>query len=65
MKALELELTRIAIFWGVVELISLFLGLWALYLVIKYAIRDGINESRLGNDWAREVRRAEREEPRM
>lgn len=65
MEALQTEITRIAIFTAAVELIGFLIGAWVLYLVIKAAIRDGINESRLGNDWAREVRRAEREEPKM
>lgn len=60
-KALEMELTRIAIFWAAVELIAVILFFWILYVVIKSAIRDGINESRLGNRWQQTVA-ASREE---
>jgi len=44
----EAELTRIAIFSVAMEIIALILFFWVLYVVIKSAIRDGINESRLG-----------------
>lgn len=57
MKALEIELTRLAVFWAALELVALLIGLWLLYLVIKSAIRDGINESRLGDSWTRAVER--------
>jgi hypothetical protein len=47
-KGFEAELTRIAIFSVAMEIIALILFFWVLYLVIKCAIRDGINESKLG-----------------
>lgn len=47
-KGFEAELTRIAIFSVAMEIIALILFFWVLYVVIKSAIRDGINESRLG-----------------
>jgi hypothetical protein len=47
-KAFEAELTRFAIFSIALEIIALILFFLILYWVIKSAIRDGINESRLG-----------------
>lgn len=57
-KAFELELTRMAIFWGALELIGFLVGLWMLYLVIKNAIRNGINESNLTNNWSNTAKTA-------
>ena len=48
LKAFEAELTRLTIFWTAMEVIAWILLLWALYHVVKAAVRDGINESRLG-----------------
>ena len=47
-KAFEAELTRLAIFWIAIEVAAVILFFLVLYWVIKSAIRDGINESRLG-----------------
>ena len=55
MKALELELTRLAIWWVAVSLVGYILGMWVLYIVIKSAIRDGIQESGLVRTWSRTV----------
>lgn len=52
LKAFELEMTRLAIFSGAVELIAFMLAMWCLYVVIKSAIRDGIKESGLVRNWA-------------
>lgn len=62
LHSLEVELTRVALFWFAVNLVALIVGIWITYLVIKNAIRDGINESRLGDRWTRAVERA-REDP--
>lgn len=43
----EIELTKAAAWMIAAELLFFLIGLFLLYLVIKYAIRDGINESRL------------------
>jgi hypothetical protein len=51
LKTFELEMTRLAFLWGLIEIIGFAIGLWLLYLVIKNAIRDGINESRLTDNW--------------
>jgi len=39
------EIARLTIFWIVLELGALLIGLWLMYVVIKAAIRDGIKES--------------------
>ena len=54
-KTFEAELTRIAIFSAAMELIAVIVFFWLLYVVIKSAIRDGINESRLGDRWSQAV----------
>lgn len=46
-KALEAELTRMLVFSAAIDLVVLIVSLWVLYLVIKAAVRDGINESRM------------------
>lgn len=63
MSAFEIEMTRALLFELAVLLIALMLSIWITYLVIKNAIRDGINESRLGDRWTRavEVARADTE----
>lgn len=40
-------IARAFFFWGGISLISLLLGIWITYLVIKNAVRDGIRESGL------------------
>lgn len=47
-RDLQAELTRITVFWAAVELIAFIVAMAILYLVIKAAVRDGINESKLG-----------------
>lgn len=42
-----------------VGLLALILSIWVTYLVIKNAIRDGINESRLGDKWRASVASAQ------
>lgn len=49
MQTFEAAMTRAMIFEIAVLLIALILSIWITYLVIKNAIRDGINESRLGD----------------
>ena len=44
-RALEDEMARLTIFWIVLELGTLLIALWLMYVVIKAAIRDGIKES--------------------
>ncbi|RYH64327.1 MAG: hypothetical protein EON54_06700 [Alcaligenaceae bacterium] len=56
-KAFEIEMTRLMLFWVAVSIVSTVLGFWISYLVIKCAIRDGINESRLGDRWQQTVQR--------
>ena len=50
-KALEMAIAREMLFGLAVGLLALILSIWVTYLVIKNAIRDGINESRLGDKW--------------
>lgn len=57
-KAFELELTRLAVFWGAIELIAFMATMWVLYVVIKSAVRDGIKESGLVRNWATTVQSA-------
>lgn len=50
-ETLQIELTRIAI-WAIAAQVVAFLAtMFVLYLVIKSAIRDGINESKMGDTW--------------
>lgn len=58
LQALETEMQRAAIFELAIFLIALMIGLWLTYLVIKHAIRDGINESDLVNSWQKTARSA-------
>lgn len=59
LRALEAEMNRQMIFWAAIELIAIIVFFWVLYVVIKNAIRDGINESRLGDRWTRAVVRSQ------
>ena len=43
-KAFEMAMAREMLFGLAVGLIALILSIWITYLVIKNAIRDGINE---------------------
>lgn len=58
-KAFEMAMAREMLFELAVGLIALILSIWITYLVIKNAIRDGINESRLGDKWRASVVNAE------
>lgn len=57
MKAFEVEMTRLWVFSIAVEMLLVAGFFWVLYLILKAAIRDGINESSLGDSWARNVAR--------
>lgn len=46
-KALEIELTKAAAWMLFAEALAFVIGMLILYVVIKSAIRDGINESKL------------------
>lgn len=48
LRELQTELTRIAIFWAALEVIAFLGAMGVLYLVVRAAVRDGINDSRLG-----------------
>lgn len=65
-KAFEAELNRITMQVIAWEVIAFVVGMFVLYFVLKAAIRDGINESRLGerqvDPWRQEVERAKVEE---
>ena len=58
-KAFEMAMAREMLFGLAVGLITLILSIWITYLVIKNAIRDGINESRLGDKWRASVASAQ------
>ena len=66
-RAFEIAIAREMLFGLAVGLIALILSIWITYLVIKNAIRDGINESQLGDKWQASVERAQntRDEPDM
>lgn len=64
-KAFEAEMARITMHVIAWEVIAFVVGMFVLYFVLKAAIRDGINESRLGerqmsagNPWRQEVEKA-------
>lgn len=48
-QALEIELTKMAVWVAAAQLLAFCITMFVLYLVIKAAIRDGINESKLVN----------------
>jgi len=54
---LNLELTRLFIFWMAVSFCSFVLSCFIAYYVIKCAIRDGIKESGLIDTWESSSRR--------
>lgn len=54
MDAWVLEVQRYAFLLLLLEVVFLFVFLWVLYLLTKAAVRDGINESRLGKRLAPE-----------
>ena len=58
-RAFEIAIAREMLFGLAVGLIALILSIWITYLVIKNAIRDGINESRLGDKWRASVASAQ------
>lgn len=58
-KAFEMAMAREMLFGLAVGLLALILSVWITYLVIKNAIRDGINESRLGDKWRTSVASAQ------
>ncbi|OGB13080.1 MAG: hypothetical protein A2W72_16175 [Burkholderiales bacterium RIFCSPLOWO2_12_67_14] len=58
----ERELVRLVIWWGAMSLAGFIFSMWVLYLVIKSAIRDGINESRIADTWGRQVSAAKARE---
>ncbi len=51
MTNFDVAMTRAMLFELAVLLIVLMLTIWISYLVLKNAIRDGINESKLGDRW--------------
>ncbi len=57
MNNFEIAMTRAMLFELAVLLIVLILTIWISYLVLKNAIRDGINESKLGDRWRQTVER--------
>ena len=46
-ETMQIELTKIVVWTAIAEGIAFFFAMLMLYIVIKYAIRDGINESKL------------------
>lgn len=45
---MQAELARLTLTAALVEAIAFAIGMWVLYHVLRAAIRDGINQSRLG-----------------
>lgn len=56
--AMNAEITRQLIFGAAIWLLGWMLFFWLLYLVVKAAVRDGINESRMGDRWKQAVQKA-------
>lgn len=54
-RALEIELTKAAAWAVFAEALAFAIGMLILYFVLKAAIRDGINESKMGDTWRRHV----------
>ncbi|MDO9292637.1 MAG: hypothetical protein Q7U09_13720 [Hydrogenophaga sp.] len=54
-EALQIELTKMAAWAIFAEAIAFAAGMMVLYFVLKAAIRDGINESKMGDTWRRHV----------
>lgn len=63
-NAFEQEMTRLSIFWTAIEIIAFMLTMWVLYGVIKAAVRDGINESKLVKSWATTARTTRNDDPK-
>jgi len=59
-KQIEIELNRLAVQAFVFEAICFIVAMVILYFVIRYAIRDGINDSRLTDNWQGRVTAARR-----
>jgi hypothetical protein len=57
-RAFEIEMTRLALFYAAASLIGFLVSMWVLYIVIKSAVRDGLRESGLVHTWARAAARA-------
>lgn len=51
LTALEIELTRMAIWYAVISALGFIITMYVLYLVIRAAIRDGIKDSGLVGPW--------------
>lgn len=62
LQALQAEFQRQAIFELAIFLILTMVGFWITYIVIKTAIRDGINESNLVNSWSKTAEAAKERE---
>lgn len=58
LNALEIELTRQAIFFFCIYVICLAIGFWITYLMIKAAVREGIRESGLLDRWQHSIRKS-------
>lgn len=57
-RALEIELTKAAAWAVFAEALAFAIGMLILYFVLKAAIRDGINESKMADTWRRHVNTA-------
>ncbi len=55
-QVLDAELTRLTLTYLAASLIGFMVSMWVLYIVIKAAIRDGIQESGLVDTWNKAVR---------
>ncbi|KQT10990.1 hypothetical protein [Ramlibacter sp. Leaf400] len=60
-RAFEIEMIRLVLWYGAVSLIGFIVTMWCLYHVIRAAIRDGIRESGLVGTWTSVVARTRRE----
>ncbi|MGE0332768.1 MAG: hypothetical protein AB7P37_18990 [Ramlibacter sp.] len=53
LRTIELEMTRALLWYAAVMLLGYIVSMYVLYLVIRYAIRDGIRDSGLTDRWRR------------
>ncbi|MDO9015098.1 MAG: hypothetical protein Q7U84_10065 [Polynucleobacter sp.] len=60
LHAIETEMLRLQLWALAVGLVTFIVTMWALYIVIKAAIRDGIQESGLVKTWAQTAANAHR-----
>ncbi len=59
MSAVEVEMTRLLVWYLALSALAFAGTMWVLYVVIRLAIRDGIRDSGLVDTWRTTARRAQ------